>query len=286
MNRCFLFVPGDSERKLEKAAAVQVDALIIDLEDAVAADARPAARQLATEFLAGRSDTWVRINPLDSEDALADLEAVMPAAPTGIILPKPRSAADAVLLSAKLDALEQANNIQSGSTGIIALCTERASALFSLQDYRGATERLQGLSWGAEDLSAELGAAENRDETGNWLAPYEIARSLCLFAAAAAEVQAIDTVFTNFRDDDGLASYAANASRDGFTAMLAIHPDQVVTIQDAFTPAQAQIDYAQRVVELFAQNPGAGTLGLDGKMLDRPHLVQANRILSLARKKS
>jgi len=280
--RSFLFVPGDSERKLEKAAGVGADALIVDLEDSVTAAARPAARVLARNHIEGKENVWVRINPADSDDALADLEAVMPAAPDGIVLPKPRSADDAMRVAMKLDELESTHGIAAGSTKILPLCTERPRALFSLDSYVGATPRLAGLSWGAEDLGAALGAKARRDDAGNWLPPYELARSLCLVAAAAAEVPAFDTVFTDFRDADGLARYASNAARDGFAGMLAIHPDQVETINQAFSPTAGEIERAGRIVALFEDNPGAGALGLDGEMVDRPHLVQARRIIALA----
>lgn len=279
MSRSFLFVPADSERKLEKAGGIGADALILDLEDAVAPEARPAARQLATAYLQGKQDAWVRINPIYSDDALPDLEAVMPSAPTGIVLPKPRTAADAVVLAEHLDGLEQQHGIAPGSTRIMALCTEHPAALFSLDGYIGATSRLYGLSWGAEDLAAAVGARANRDENGNWLPQYEMARSLCLFAAAAAEVAAVDTVFTDFRDLDGLLHYATKARRDGFNGMLAIHPAQVDVINAAFEPTAEELEYAERVIRLFDENPGAGTVGLDGKMLDRPHLIQAQRLL-------
>ncbi len=282
MNRSYLFVPADSERKLAKAGDIGADALILDLEDAVAEDARPAARRLAAEYVKDRDDAWVRINPVDSEHALADLAAVMPSAPAGIVLPKPRSPADAVALSERLDEIEQKHGLGPGQTAILALCTERPEALFTLHEYAGATPRLSALSWGAEDLSAALGAAANRDEDGNWLPTYEMARSLCLLAAAAAEVAAIDTVYTDFRDLDGLLRYAQNARRDGFSGMLAIHPAQVDVINAAFVPSRAEIEHAERIVALFDENPGAGTIGMDGRMIDRPHLVQARRLLKLA----
>ena len=282
MNRSFLFVPADSERKMQKAFVSNADALILDLEDSVAAEARPDARVLTRENIEGRSDTWVRINPLDTEDADKDLEAIMPGAPTGIILPKPESAADAVDLAFRLDELELNNKLEPGSTQILPLCTERPEALFSLGGYAGATDRLAGLSWGAEDLSTALGATANRGADGAWLPPYEMARSLCLFAAAAAAVPAFDTVFTDFRDMDGLAIYASNARRDGFSGMLAIHPAQINVINEAFKIRDEEMQRAQRIVDLFDANPGAGALGLDGEMIDRPHLVQAQRILSLA----
>ena len=285
MSRSFLFVPADSERKLQRAGSAGADALILDLEDSVAPGARPEARSMASEYMRGKQNIWVRINPFDAEDSAADLEAVMPAQPAGIVLPKPRSAADAIALSARIDALEQQHNIPEGQTKIIALCTEHPEALLTLHSYVGATPRLSGLSWGAEDLSAAVGANASRNQQGDWLPLYEMARSLCLLTAAAAEVAAIDTVFTDFRNDEGLLRYAAKAHRDGFTGMLAIHPAQVETINAAFKPSAAEVDHAERVVALFDENPGAGTIGMDGKMIDRPHLVQAQRILGRAKRK-
>ena len=285
MNRSFLFVPADSERKLRKAASAGADALILDLEDSVAPNARPEARLMASEYLQGKSNVWVRINPFDTEDSAADLEAVMASRPAGIVLPKPRSAADVNALSARIDKLEQQHAVPEGQTKIIALCTEHPEALLTLHGYIGATSRLSGLSWGAEDLSTAVGAGTNRNERGDWLPLYEMARSLCLLTAAAAEVAAIDTVYTDFRDHEGLLRYAANARRDGFTGMLAIHPLQVEAINAAFMPSTAEIEYAERVVALFAESPGIGTIGMDGKMIDRPHLIQARRILERSKRK-
>jgi citrate lyase subunit beta/citryl-CoA lyase len=284
MSRSYLFVPADSQRKIAKAADADADALILDLEDSVAPDARPAARELAADFVKDRDDAWIRINPIDTEDAQADLAAVVAAAPLGIILPKPRSADDVVALASQLDELEAQHGIAAGQTKIMALCTERPEALFTLQSYIGATPRLTALSWGGEDLSSALGASANRDDDGEWLPLYEMARSLCLCAAAAAEVSAIDTVYTNYRDMQGLSKYAANARRDGFSGMLAIHPAQVDVINRAFMPTAEEIEHAERIIALFDDNPGAGTLGLDGAMIDRPHRVQAERLLELARK--
>ena len=283
MTRSFLFVPADSERKLRKAADSGADALILDLEDSVAPESRSDARQLAFEHLPGKDNCWVRINPIDSDDAVADLEAVMPSAPLGIMLPKPRSADAVKDLSIELDRLETENDLTLGSTKIIALCTEHPQALLTLHSYIGASTRLAGLSWGAEDLSAALGASANRDERGGWLPTYELARSLCLVAAAAAEVAAIDTVFTDFKDQQGLRLYAENARRDGFSGMLAIHPGQIDIINAAFLPTDEELHAAQKIVALFSENPGAGTVGMDGKMIDRPHLVQAQRLLDVAR---
>ena len=284
MSRSFLFVPADSEHKLGKAATSRADTLIVDLEDSVAAIARPEARALAAEFLNKEHDAelWVRINPLDSEDALQDLQAIMSSAPDGIVLPKPRGADDATLLAGLLDGLEQECAIEPGRTAILPIATERPGALFRMDGYADATPRLSGLTWGAEDLSAAVGASANRDANGEWLPPYQLARSLCLFAAAAASVPAIDSVYTDFRDADGLAESAAAARRDGFEGMLAIHPGQVEIINDAFVPTNDETERAQRIVELFAANPDAGTLGMDGEMIDRPHWLQAKRILETA----
>ena len=284
MSRSFLFVPADSERKLGKAASSGADALIFDLEDSVAAAARPQARAFAAEFLNMDYDAeiWVRINPLDSEDALQDLQAVMPAAPRGIVLPKPKSAGDTNQLAKLLDDLERKRDLEPGRTAILPVATERPAALFGMGDYADVTPRLGGLTWGAEDLSAAVGASTSRGDDGNWLPPYQLARSLCLFAAAAAGVPAIDTVYTDYKDLDGLARYAAAARRDGFEGMLAIHPDQVKIINKAFVPTSDETERAQRIVELFAANPDAGTLGMDGEMIDRPHWLQAKRILETA----
>lgn len=286
MNRSFLFVPADSERKLTKATAAGADALILDLEDAVAANAKSQARDLAADFLRDGSnehcETWVRINPLDSDDAKLDLAAIIGAAPAGLVLPKPRGVADVQRLSELLDEGEAEHGMDPGKIRILALCTERPEALFNLQSYAEAGPRLSALSWGAEDLSSALGASNNRDSRGNWLPVYELARSLCLVAAAAAGVGAVDTVYTDFRDLDGLQRFAANARRDGFGGMLAIHPAQVDVINQAFQPTSAEIKRAKQIVAAFDENPGAGTLGLDGEMLDRPHLLQARRLLNLA----
>ena len=283
MSRSFLFVPGDSERKMAKAGGVGADALIIDLEDSVAPGAKTAARELTAEYVRGREDAWVRINPVDTEHWEADLDAVAPAGPVGIVVPKARHARDAVKVSERIDVLENHHNMEHGSLGIIVLCTEHPEALFTLHSYVGTVPRLEGLSWGAEDLAAAVGASANRSTKGEWLPQFEMARSMCLFAAAAAEVAAIDTVFTDFRDHEGLLRYATNARRDGFTGMLAIHPGQVEVINAAFLPTAEEIERAERIVQAFSKNPGAGAVGLDGRMIDRPHLVQAQRLLQQAK---
>lgn len=284
VRRSFLFVPADSERKLARAQDSDADALIIDLEDSVAADARARARELAKEFLRQGCDAevWVRINPLDSEDALADLRAVVCAAPAGIVLPKPRSATDAIELGKLLVDLEQEYDVTPGGIGILPIATERPAALFRMHEYAAGVPRLAAISWGAEDLSAAIGASSCRDVDGRWLPPYELARSLCLFAAAASGLPAVDTVYTNYKDSGGLADFASLSRRDGFSGMLAIHPDQVSIINEAFRPSAAEIERAQRIVNLFAEHQGSGTLGMDGEMLDRPHLLQARRILKSA----
>jgi citrate lyase subunit beta/citryl-CoA lyase len=284
MSRSFLFVPADSVEKLAKARDANADALILDLEDSVQKDARPVARQLAREFLgdATSADIWVRINPLDSADALDDLRQIIPAAPYGIVLPKAGGARDVSQLSMLIDVLEQESGLPAGQTAILPIVTERPEALFRMHEYGGTTSRLQGLTWGAEDLSAAVGATANRDEAGGWLPPYQLARSLTLFAAASAGVPAIDTVFTDYLNLEGLAQYAVEARRDGFSGMLVIHPDQVAVINDAFMPTAAEIARARQIVELFSADPYAGVFGKDGKMIDRPHLLQAKRILETA----
>ncbi len=284
MNRSYLFVPADSERKLARARDAGADALILDLEDSVVAASRPAARELAAAYLREGADCelWVRINPLTTGDAMLDLRAVMSAAPAGIVLPKPRGADDVVRLAKLLDALEVEHGLPNERTAIMPITTERPAALFGLHEYAGSSARLRLMTWGAEDLSAVLGASEKRAADGSWLPVFELARSLCLLGAAAAEVAPVDTVYTDFRDEDGLAASAGRARRDGFSGMLAIHPSQVPVINSAFTPSADEVARAKKVVALFADNDKAGTLAMDGEMIDRPHLTLAKRILALA----
>ena len=279
-----LFVPGDSERKLAKGDGTGADALILDLEDAVAPERRPQARGLVREYLTARRGArqpvlWVRVNPLDSADALADLAAVMPGAPDGIVVPKTSSGADVVRLDHYLSALETREGIAVGSTRILPVATETARALFQLGSYVGASARLHGLTWGAEDLPAALGATTNRGPDGELAFVYQLARALCLAAAVAADVQPIDTVYPDFRDLAGLEKCAARARMDGFSGKIAIHPDQVPVIQRAFTPTPEELAHARSVVAAFAASPNAGTVALDGRMLDRPHLTQAQKVL-------
>jgi len=275
--RSLLFVPGDRPDRMEKALRSGADALILDLEDAVAPAAKPEARRHVAEFLNSNSTAklWVRINPLDGEDADRDLAAVLPSHPDGIVLPKAEGGASVAELGRRLT--ERGN----ATAQILAIATETPAAMFQLGTYGGA-KRLAGLTWGAEDLPAAIGAATSREPDGRFTPPYELARSLCLFGAAAAGVAPIETVYPAFRDLDGLAAYAARARRDGFTGMMAIHPDQVPVINAAFTPNEAEIAHARAVVAAFAAHPGAGTLALDGRMIDRPHLVQAQRTLAAA----
>ncbi len=284
--RSYLFVPADSERKLAKADDSGADALILDLEDSVAASRRAEARRLAAGFLAGprgRSERWVRINALGSGEAGADLPAVVRQGLDGIVVPKADGAADILRLDRWLGTLEFAAGMAPGSVRILAIATETPAAVFRLAEYAEAGPRLVALSWGAEDLSAALGALATRDASGGWLPTFQTVRSLCLMAAAAAGVTAIDTVYTDFRDLDGLRGYADAARRDGFLGMLAIHPAQVPVINEAFTPTPDEVADARRVVAAFDAEPDAGVLDLDGRMIDRPHLLQARRVLSLAR---
>ncbi|MES2058644.1 MAG: CoA ester lyase [Pseudomonadota bacterium] len=270
--RSLLFVPGDRPDRMEKALALGADVLILDLEDSVSPAAKPEARAAVAAFLRRpRTATlYVRVNPLDSGLIDDDLAAVLPAGPDGLLLPKAEGAASLAALDARL----------SGDIAILPIATETPAAIFSLGSYGGVTSRLAGLTWGAEDLPAAIGAATSREADGSYTAPYQLARSLTLFGAHAAGVPAIETVYPDFRDLDGLAAYAARARRDGFTGMMAIHPAQVPVINAAFTPSAAEIEHARQVVALFDANPGAGALALDGKMVDAPHLKSAKRLLA------
>lgn len=274
--RSLLFVPGDRPDRMEKALKSGADVLILDLEDSVATTAKPEARRTVAAFLAANEAArlWVRINPLDGE-ADKDLQALLPAHPDGIVLPKSEGGSSVAELARRL--AERGN----ATARILAIATETPAAIFGLGTY-GGHKRLAGLTWGAEDLPAAVGAATSREEDGRFTAPYEIARALCLFGAAAAGVAPIETVYPAFRDLDGLAAFAGRARRDGFTGMMAIHPDQVAVINRAFTPSEAELSHARAVVAAFAAHPEAGALSLDGRMIDRPHLIQAQRLLAAA----
>jgi len=275
--RSLLFVPGDRPHRMEKALGAGADALILDLEDAVASERKAEARRAVAEFLDRHATAplWVRINPLDSSESERDLAAILPCHPDGVVLPKAEGGASVAELARRLT--ERGN----ATAKILAIATETPAAVFQLGSYGGA-KRLAGLTWGAEDLPAAVGAATSREADGRFTPPYELARSLCLFGAAAAGVAPIETVYPDFRDLEGLAGYTAKARRDGFTGMMAIHPAQVPVINAAFTPSDAEVAHARAVVAAFAANPGAGALSLDGRMIDRPHLIQAQRILAAA----
>jgi citrate lyase subunit beta/citryl-CoA lyase len=260
---------------MEKALAAGADALILELEDSVASAAKPEARRSVAGFLDANSASplWVRINPLDGAEAERDLAAILPSHPHGIVLPKAEGGDSVEELARRLT---ERGNVASQ---ILAIATETPAAIFQLGSYGGA-KRLAGLTWGAEDLPAAIGAATSREPDGRYTPPYELARSLCLFGAAAAGVAPIETVYPAFRDLEGLAAYAARARRDGFIGMMAIHPDQVAIINAAFTPTEDELAHARAVVAAFEANPGAGALSLDGRMIDRPHLLQAQRTLA------
>lgn len=280
--RSLLFVPADSERKLAKGRESEADALILDLEDSVAAVRRPEARKLAHAFLAaprtGRQRFYVRINPLADDTPLEDLAAVMPGKPDGIMLPK--ATPDGVRrLAHYLAAFEAATGSAPGATRIVAIATETPGSVFELGGYRGASPRLEALTWGAEDLAAVIGCA-NRKPDGSYDDVFRLARSLCILASSAAEVTAIDTVFTDFNDARGLEAECGATRRMGFTAKMAIHPAQVAAINRAFSASAEEIAWARKVIDAFAANPDAGTIGIDGKMIDRPHVVLARRILA------
>jgi citrate lyase subunit beta/citryl-CoA lyase len=283
--RSWLFAPGDSEKKMTKAMDSAADIVLLDLEDAVAPESKPAARVSVHDFLvanpAQRARLWVRINPFDGPHTLADLAAIVPARPGGIMLPKVYGRAEVEKLDHCLSALEVANGIPEGSTPVIVLVTETAEAMFRTGDYKGAP-RVVALTWGAEDLADALGAAGNRAEDGSYGFTYELARSLTLLGAAAAGVTAIDTISADFRDLETLRLRAEKTRREGFRGMLAIHPAQVDVINAAFTPTEAEIAEAQEIVDIFAANPGVGAIGWKGGMLDRPYLSRAQQLLKLA----
>lgn len=285
--RSMLFVPGDSERKLARAQFVHADALVVDLEDSVDAARKQRARELTGEFLGDRAvirarTLWVRTNPAIDSGFADDVAAAVNAHADGIVLPKPRSAADVVSLSKRLDDEEDRLGRTRGSTKILPIVTETPSSVLALGGYADCGPRLAALTWGAEDLSAALGAGTAVDARGGWLPPYELVRSLCLLAAAAAGVLALDTVYTDYTDLDGLARSAAAAERDGFVGKLAIHPDQVEILHRTFQPTADAVGAARAVVAAFAAANGTGVVALGGRMLDRPHLLRAQRVLALA----
>ena len=285
--RSLLFVPGDSEKKLEKGLASEADVLIIDLEDSVAPDNKEAGRAIAVAFIEerrqqARSSIYVRVNDLSSGLTDADLAAVMPARPDGIMLPKSNGDADISALSLKLRVQEAEHGIADGATKIIPIITETGAGVLAAATYR-ANPRLAGLTWGAEDLSAAIGARTARDEAGNYTDVFRLARALTILAASAADTTAIDTVFPNFRDEAGFAAECRVAERDGFVAKMAIHPAQVAVINAAFTPTAEAVEKSKVVVAAFAAAGNPGVVAIDGKMFDRPHLRLAQRLLARAK---
>ena len=286
--RSWLFIPADSEKKLGKADDCGADAVILDLEDAVAPARKPMARDMLREFLAARSgdrkqQLWVRINPLDTPMALKDLAAVVPARPDGIMLPKAEGPEELIQLNNYLDALETAAGIELGAVRLLPLVTETPGAALRLGDYSDFyLPRLSGLTWGAEDLSSAVGATGNRDAAGHWHFTYQMARSQTLLAAHAAGVHAIDTLYADFRDGEGLALDSRQSRAEGFSGRLAIHPAQVAVINDSYLPSAEEVEVARKIIAAFEAEPDVGTVGIDGKMYDIPHLKQARHTLELS----
>ena len=279
--RSLLFVPGDRPERFAKAAASGADAIILDLEDSVSLVNKEAARSAVADYLSGTREviTLVRVNPLDGHLTAADIAAISAARPDAIMLPKAEGAPSIL----QLDTILRSESVQGASLpAILPIATETPAAIFTLGSYREVKDRLLGLTWGAEDLPAAIGATASRHDDGSYTSRYETARALTLFAAHGANTAAIDTVFPAIKDETGLAAYAARARRDGFTGMMAIHPSQVGPINAAFTPSAEEVARAQAIVDAFAANPGVGVLQVDGKMVDAPHLKQAHHILSLA----
>ncbi|WP_064685004.1 HpcH/HpaI aldolase/citrate lyase family protein [Rhizobium bangladeshense] len=275
--RSLLFVPGDRPERFEKALASGADAVILDLEDSVAPASKPKARDSVHEFVqryAGEAKLLIRINPLASPECEVDLAALSDLQPFALMLPKAEGAASVRKLASSLAA----------APPILPIATETPAAIFEIGSYREVSDKLCGLTWGAEDLPAAIGAATARRTDGRYTPPYELARSLTLFAAHAAAIPAIDTVYPDFRDLNGLRAYVGRARRDGFSGMMAIHPSQVETINHAFTPDASEIAWAEKVAAAFAAQPDAGVIQVDGRMLDMPHLKLAIRILESARR--
>jgi citrate lyase subunit beta/citryl-CoA lyase len=283
--RSWLFVPGDSEKKLAKVLGCGADVVIVDLEDAVAPQAKGAARGLASEWLAAQrgssSQLWVRINALDTPLWRDDLAAVLPAAPAGIMVPKAAGPAQLQMLAAELHDREQRHGLSAGGTKLLPLVSETPAAALGIRDYVAVPiPRLAGLTWGAEDLSAAVGASRKRDGDGRWTDAFRMVRAQVLLAAHACGIAPVDTLHADFRDLAGLERVAKESHADGFAGMLAIHPDQVPVINAAFLPSEAEIAEARRIVEAFSAAPGAGALQLEGRMLDQPHLEQARKLLA------
>ncbi|MCB2056643.1 MAG: CoA ester lyase [Novosphingobium sp.] len=289
--RSWLFIPGDSEKKLSKAVGTGADVVILDLEDSVAHENKAQARQLTREWLSAHRQVvtegkklgrWVRINALDSRMWRDDLVAVLPGAPDGIMLPKSAGPEAVQQLAAELYELEQRSGVAAGATKILPLVSETAAAAIAIPAYANASlPRLAGLTWGAEDLSAAIGASRKRDKAGAWTDTFRFVRSQTLLTAHAKGVMAIDTLHADFADAKGLKKAAEEARADGFAGMLAIHPAQVEVINKAFTPSEEELAEARAIVEAFGANPGSGALQIDRRMIDRPHLKLAKRILGI-----
>jgi citrate lyase subunit beta/citryl-CoA lyase len=286
MIRSLLFVPADSEKKLAKSRDIAADALVLDLEDSVMPQNKPLARQMVAQHFASsgiqRERLWVRINDLRSGELLKDLASVVPVKPTGLILPKIRGPEDIQKVALYLEALESEHAVPAGSIRLLVLVTETPEALLRMGEIirDGAHPRIAGLMWGGEDLSSALGAGDPRNSDGSWRPSYELARTQCLLAAHAMGVEAIDTVYVDFRNSEGLRGACQTSRYDGFTGRVAIHPDQVPVINQAFTPTPDELALARRIVDAFAA--GAGAIALDGKMYDIPHLKAAQRLLAAA----
>lgn len=287
--RSFLFIPGDSEKKLSKVDDCGADAVILDLEDAVAPDNKPAARQMIADFLSERpkadrtTQIWVRVNPLDTGMVEEDLAAVIAGAPDGIMQPKTDGPDCVAALSGMLEKTEAEAGLGDANTPIVPVATETPIAPFKLGEFAGADlPRLSGMTWGAEDLAAALGATGNRGPDGDWLFTYKLVRSLTLMAAHAAQIAPIDSLYADFRNLDGLREESRQSRAEGFTGRLAIHPAQVEIINECYTPSDDEVAFARRVVETFAAQPGTGTIGIDGKMFDIPHLKAAQRTIAVA----
>ncbi len=291
-NRSWLFVPGDSERKLAKVASCGADAVVVDLEEAVAASGKMAARGLARQWLeahrqrvlaGGGFQRWVRINPLSGHLWRDDLSVVMQGQPDGIIVPKATGLDQLRTLAAELYEVEQRCGAQAGTTRIMPMVGETAIGALTIGEYAAQDmPRLAGITWGAEDLASAIGASRKRDAKGQWTDVFRMVRAQVLLAAHARELTPIDSPYADFKDLKGLKAMATESCADGFVGMLAIHPDQVPVINAAFLPSAGQLAEAREIVELFAANPGAGALALDGRMVEKPHLLHARRLLERA----
>lgn len=287
--RSWLFIPADDEKKLGKGITSGADVLLLDLEDAVAPSRKADARKVCADYIRATKDQpkrprlVVRINALDTPYWADDLAGIVAAGPDGVMLPKPRGGSDVHTLSIALDHAEQGAGIAAGSIKIIAIATETPLSLITMSSYVGASARLDALTWGAEDLSAAIGARTNREADGRtWTSPFRLARDLCLMTAVSANALPIDTVYVNFRDGEGLRLEAEEAARDGFVGKMAIHPNQVAILNAVFTPKPEELAFAEEIIAAFRDNPAAGVVGIRGKMIDKAHLALAQRLMARA----